>query len=426
MKQILLLILLFPFVSHAGDPLNACGQSKADPASWKDLRKPGQSMHGIPVLDQDGQHFCYAYSGSVQAAAWLNLNASPLLTKEERSALVLSPFAQGVAARISQTHQCTHPCDVVNYAFEKGACSSDSVIFASDAARPLDRPDVVMENCVRWEKPGVATNYMRYIEEILEDYRKDQAKSSSYEAMTKEFEYFFAHTKFHHLSELEKKKLIDFALSNPKLDWRTYLAVMAPRCYRFSADSKTPEFTGNIDMKKVFGVQTDAELEKKKPVCTYSNGLSSDSCKTNQATAFLSPEEYIKQINTAFDQDKPMPVGIDYCWNFLMDGPDAPNEQQLKACKRKGQDKLEDDHKSVLIGRRVNPSTKKCEYLLRNSWGNDCNSYHGSGSESEHETYYNSCQDELAKNGAADVWIEASVLAPNLHGYQNLKSKDAK
>jgi hypothetical protein len=29
-------------------------------------------------------------------------------------------------------------------------------------------------------------------------------------------------------------------------------------------------------------------------------------------------------------------------------------------------------HASTVIGRRLNPKTNQCEYLIKNSWGNEC------------------------------------------------------
>ena len=33
-------------------------------------------------------------------------------------------------------------------------------------------------------------------------------------------------------------------------------------------------------------------------------------------------------------------------------------------------------HASSIVGRRFNPKTNSCEYLLRNSWGKGCSGYH--------------------------------------------------
>jgi hypothetical protein len=81
-------------------------------------------------------------------------------------------------------------------------------------------------------------------------------------------------------------------------------------------------------------------------------------------------EEIQRQINERLSQTEPVqPVGIGYCENVLWDPtyigyqPDFLGGVIQGDCAQ---------HASVIIGRRRDPKTTRCEYLVQNSMGTDC------------------------------------------------------
>lgn len=78
-------------------------------------------------------------------------------------------------------------------------------------------------------------------------------------------------------------------------------------------------------------------------------------------------------------------IGIGYYANFLTD----PNARS------------EGGHASVVVGRKWNSITKKCEYKIRNSWGTQCGSYT--------EEFKETC-----KKNPGHIWVERNRLNSNL------------
>lgn len=72
-------------------------------------------------------------------------------------------------------------------------------------------------------------------------------------------------------------------------------------------------------------------------------------------------------------------------------------------------------HASVLVGRRTNPDSGACEYLVRNSWGKECNLYEGEGL---------SCHKNCDGNGcrySGHFWVSSDRLANSLFDVTYLK-----
>ncbi len=71
------------------------------------------------------------------------------------------------------------------------------------------------------------------------------------------------------------------------------------------------------------------------------------------------------QISQALHTPKALPIPIGYCAASLRDGLGASRAdlRNLNDSSKCG------NHASLIIGQRRNPKTKKCEYLIRNSWG---------------------------------------------------------
>ncbi|QDK42007.1 hypothetical protein DOM21_11225 [Bacteriovorax stolpii] len=73
------------------------------------------------------------------------------------------------------------------------------------------------------------------------------------------------------------------------------------------------------------------------------------------------------------------------------------------------------DHGSIVVGRRTNPETGACEYLLRNSWGKNCEQNEGEGL---------SCHKNCDSNGcrySGHFWVSESKLKQSISGVTYLK-----
>jgi hypothetical protein len=68
------------------------------------------------------------------------------------------------------------------------------------------------------------------------------------------------------------------------------------------------------------------------------------------------PEKLIEKLDQLLDKNNP--ASISYDWDFIKNGPTYT--------------KVESNHSSTIIGRRINPATQKCEYQIKDSAGNRC------------------------------------------------------
>ena len=73
--------------------------------------------------------------------------------------------------------------------------------------------------------------------------------------------------------------------------------------------------------------------------------------------------------NTAINRvlEKGEPIYLAYHSSVLMNGINIPNSVYYNSG--------ESSHASVITGRRFNPETNKCEYLIKNSYGTGCSLY---------------------------------------------------
>lgn len=112
-------------------------------------------------------------------------------------------------------------------------------------------------------------------------------------------------------------------------------------------------------------------------------------CVTASAR-FLSTSHNVAIINNLLDRPNPQPVSIGYCSEILTKGrayrgPRFPGIGN--SCRY---------HDSLVIGRRKNPRTGKCEFKVRNSWGSSCRAY---------------SPDWQCQYG--NIWIDADTIGQN-------------
>lgn len=104
---------------------------------------------------------------------------------------------------------------------------------------------------------------------------------------------------------------------------------------------------------------------------------------------------------------KSLPVGISYCSKVLSRGKsyDGIVTKESSSLKFKQNDKGKNDcgnHASLIIGSKFNKTTKKCDFLIRNTWGTGC-SYH---------------KDFKCESGS--IWVDHETLEKNTYRVQHL------
>jgi hypothetical protein len=90
----------------------------------------------------------------------------------------------------------------------------------------------------------------------------------------------------------------------------------------------------------------------------------------NHPSTELRTKEFEKHFDGALAAAEPVPIAVAYCADVLVDrsatGVDPINGKHSRVlCTKTGL------HASVVIGRRM--SGGQCQYLVKNSWGNQCN-----------------------------------------------------
>ncbi|MBI3558003.1 MAG: hypothetical protein HY074_17200 [Deltaproteobacteria bacterium] len=130
------------------------------------------------------------------------------------------------------------------------------------------------------------------------------------------------------------------------------------------------------------------------------------------------PAEVKAMLHEHFNNKvKTQPLIIRYCSKILTAGPG------FQGLDRAAKAPEEDDknykngcggHASILIGRRYDPKSRKCQFLVQNSWGATCDEPYSSKWTCERAT--------------GKVWVDADELANNIYGTTKLvaNKKDSK
>ena len=95
----------------------------------------------------------------------------------------------------------------------------------------------------------------------------------------------------------------------------------------------------------------------------------SPSCQSNHP---LSPGEGYRMLLSALDSSNGMPVSIGYCYSLLPSGRGVRALTWPTPAGLPGRTDRCSAHASAVIGRRLNPSTGRCQVLVRNSEGTAC------------------------------------------------------
>jgi hypothetical protein len=111
-----------------------------------------------------------------------------------------------------------------------------------------------------------------------------------------------------------------------------------------------------------------------------------------ESSRVVAPSEYVQRLNKLLDGDKPLPPVIGFCPRILTES--AAEQSQHASTESCG------GHAVLVIGRRE--VAGKCQFLLRNTWGPECDHYAAE------------VQDQC-EEGKGNIWVDAETLAKNMH-----------
>ncbi|MBC75599.1 MAG: hypothetical protein CME64_06250 [Halobacteriovoraceae bacterium] len=130
-------------------------------------------------------------------------------------------------------------------------------------------------------------------------------------------------------------------------------------------------------------------------------------CKKNKKELRFKPKQHTKyardfspkdrtegvfnSIHDAWETSNPQPVAISFCEDFLYRKGHVGVDKQGKVSSR-----CRTHHASIVVGRRPSKDGKTCQFLVRNSKGDSCNSY-----------------DWECENG--QVWVDQEALGRNIY-----------
>ncbi len=330
-----------------------------------DLRQKGQSFFDMPVFNQGSSDYCWAFAGTQMVSALVR-NTSQKNFGITKGFIALSPTVTMNNA-IAGGLQCFTPCSLVQSVLQsRKGCAVEAVTFHDGKNQFHPDTGLLALRITEKNPPQDTARRQRALRELL-DYKGS-------------------------------KNQLSFAF--------LYNATMAPTC--LDLENRRSPFQGNAQINKLIdqaGKDPVSCTEYRAPI--FQKVIESDSrfeCPNINSAQVINSNDLVLRINQAFDSKVKFPVAIDYCYSFLFDGDPAPRGQ---LCQKKDGPPVS-DHKSVLVARRFNEETQKCEYLLRNSFGNDCNQLHSN--------FKKGCEDEKKKFNAADVWVASELLEKVVHG----------
>lgn len=313
------------------------------------LDAPGKSMSKIPVMDQDSKWICYAYTASQMVDAWRFSHGD---TDYDH---LTSPIA---AAVFYASQRRDYPAEDIDYGWQADAVSS---IAKNGSCGYKSIYSKFGQNGLR-EYFGELKNHFN--EFAILAYQKSVPASVK--------------TKFAQQVQCSIQK--------------AGTGVPVPTIIEITNALSQPSYLKYLE--KLF-----------KPVCDNNSKQVKDipAAKKLWMQDIPERERFTKiqgQMNDQFNNPNPQPMSINYCENVLWDkktvGIDSSGQFNWSACKS--------HHISVVVGQRPT-NDGRCEFLVRNSYGQSCYAY----------------PDWKCENG--QVWVDSKTLINNMHGLSWLEDK---
>jgi|GEM_PF-6427605 len=347
------------------------------------LDRNGGSMEHVPVRDQDGLGICYAESGAAMFDAYLKSH-TPFaglkgLDKRHTSALEAAAFTKlqsGESAGATPDGTLLDggdACEVVKALSERGSCNRDTV---EDRLGLNDSGD-----------PGEMLNLVKKIHHDFEGVRSGSAGLADYQKLN---------------AGLKMKKEVCDKFSG--LDF-----AMAPSAEELSSSLSSRYPFALISSLMGAGCGKDRQ-RLPGPVTCEEHRLSDGDPDFAGSMGNL--------IGNGLREKNAQPFSVGFCANILTDqsaGPDyrgitrSGGEAALSnSCER---------HAMLVIGSRecTTPDGKTVkQFLMRNSWGADCNGYS--------RRWECDKKDPDSNLGTGSVWMDQDPVLQNAYKVQRIDS----
>ena len=348
--------------AQCGDPVN--------------LNDPGQSMEKVPVFDQAATDTCYAHTTASMLTAYLHSHQPPL--GDGHAGKVVSPLdsaMQEIVSHNRSNHGGPNLPKTYSSAAE-GKTKTDSggeVCVVFDAIKRTKFCDYnavkALQNRTVHTEDGKAENFLQLLRELFENMRTSATQSHKFKNSLRQ------------VNELVLGGSCS-SLNGIPLRIRELDSQIQEIVHRQGTDliERKIEF-----ISRIF-----------ESACYPRKAINPSITCENREKELKTTDDKLRVINRVFGRVPAEALGIGYCSKLLEPGG-GPSYRGLSSKDCGG-------HYSVLIGRRWNVKAHRgqgaCEYLIRNSWGEQCDSYHDAWSKPEY------C-------GKGNIWVDGSALLEN-------------
>jgi hypothetical protein len=328
-------------------------------------------MERVPVASQADLPFCYAYSAAQMADAWRfshqgpdGHHVSPIVAALEAATRHRWPLAHLNRRELAETGGTV--CPVLDFLRGHAACD----------------------------------------ERVLHDYAEARDVSRMSRALRQAYEVYHDYTdRFRHY-RLSMDNIGGQGAPDGRL--RAELrAVARDRITQVLNEAGYAEMTPARD-------ELEGLLEKSNPL-DFLKALVSRGCRDGARFQARIPDchrmgrdddpaRMIERIHRRLGGADPQPTAISYCSELLSRGREYFGRERAQA----GAPCVHDDgHVSLVVGRRRDPASGRCQLLVRNTWGADCDGYHRDWH----------CPAENPGN----VYVDEGALRANLYGISYLE-----
>ena len=331
------------------------------------LDAPGGTAEKMPIHDQDGLGICFAETGAQLFDSLMNQQGVTHPRTSSLHAALLTKLNFSDPSQASRSNNGGidggDPCATVQGLGASGACSHESYLRFLNTG---------------WPKASVGRLY-----DLFETHRQGLEAELKNKKLQKEID----QTVSRHAFALMDGILATCSPNRPSV-------VKLPTFDELGRILQEGSFPGLA--RGVFGSDCQPQDKFRAPFEITCQAIGTYGYSSRQ----MKPVLQRRLLNHLSEAKSATPVGISYCSALLQKGPDwKKGTQEASDLFRTPECGM---HASIVVGKRQKNGS--CQFLIRNSWGTDCDSYA--------KTW--ECQ-----NG--QIWVDADALLENTYELQFVK-----